>query len=158
MTNKESKYNKILESKNDEEMIAQFMEYLYLDDVIVSSSDEIELIRKILFDNKTKTWLHILTTEMIINSITVSGVDNNQKNYRKYLKILSKYSMFLNTLSMLYLDDMIDDIMRVHSHDIVQDIINSLEGEVQIAIIRRLVEMPYWRNALPKLELYDTFL
>jgi len=157
MTTKEADYGRIFESKTDSEMVSRLMEYLYLDDVDTSDIEEIERIREVLFHNKAKTWLHIITTEMIINSIVVSDLDKHQDNYQKYLKILSKYSLVLNELSMLYLDDMIDEIIRISSTDVIVDVIEALEGETRIAVIRRLSGMSYWRRAIPKLELYDTF-
>lgn len=158
MIDKESKYKEIVEAKCLSDKLNALLEYLYLDSVDVFDSDEVERISDVLFTKDSR--IHITTSELlmsIINDITIQSLLIDKVKYQKYLKILGKYSVVLNSLSIWFLEDLIDEIKRVLATQTVIDIIDALPLETRLLVVENLIKVTYWRNAIPKLELYDTF-
>lgn len=158
MIDKESKYKEVVEAKCLSDKLNTLLDYLYLDSVDVFDSDEVERIREVLFKKDAR--IHIATSELlmsIINNITIQSLLIDKEKYQKYLKILGKYSIVLNSLSIWFLEDLIDEIKRVLATQTVVDIIETLPLETRLLVVKNLVQVTYWRNAIPKLELYDTF-
>ncbi len=158
---KRHSYYEIFAASSMNEKSKKLIDYLSRDDVDPASDNDFEKISKAMFQKNS--FIHIMSAEIICKSmdeIILSSVDPNQRDmvtYHKYLKVLNKLSIFFKEKSDFYVDQLIDEIKRVVSEETITSIIEALPDDVRLILITKLLATPYWRNAIPKLELYDTF-
>lgn len=152
-------YHEIFAPATMDEKAEKFIEFLARDDVDPRNSDDVDKLFKALFPFKGVR-IHIVVGELIvktIDNIIINSVALDGEKLNRYLSALSKLSLFFIDYAQMYLDQLIDEIKRVISEETIQVIIDSMPDEIRPLLVQKLIQVPYWRNALPKLELYDTF-
>jgi hypothetical protein len=152
-------YHEIFAPATMDEKAEKFIEFLSRDDVDPRNANDVEKIFNALYPFKGVR-IHIAVGETLvktIDNIIINSIANDGEKLNKYLTALNKLSLFFIDYAHMYLEQLIDEIKRVVSEETVQVIIDSITEECRLILIKKLIEVPYWRQALPKLELYDTF-
>jgi hypothetical protein len=159
MKTKNYSYYEIFAPATMKEKAEKFIEFLARDDVDPRNPKDVEKLLTALFPRKGVR-IHIVVGEILvkaIDEIIINSTENNKDILNKYLVTLAKLSLLFIDYSQMYFDQLIDEIKRVVSEETIQTIVDSMPDETRLILVRKLLAVPYWCNALPKLELYDTF-
>ena len=137
----------------------KFIEFLSRDDVNPRDSEDVEKIFKALYPERGVR-IHIAVGELVvktIDEIIVNSIEGKEEKLKRYLSALGKLSVFFIDYAYMYFDQLVDEIKRVLSEKTIELIIESMPDETRSPLIHKLVQVSYWRQAIPRLELYDTF-
>lgn len=146
-----------------DEKASKFIEYLVRDDVDPRNSIEMEQLQIALFQS-SGVRLHIVAGETIVKAIDTMVVCFSEENpiyqtkIQYYLTALTKLSLIFLNYSDFYIKQLIDEIKQVSDIETMLLIIQTMPDEIRPLLVKSLLQIDYWREAIPKLELYDTFL
>lgn len=161
MSSKNYSYYEIFAPANLEEKAEKFISFLSRDDVDPRNSDDVDRLFNALFPRKGVR-IHIVVGELIVKAIDQIIVNSlstepDKTKLNSYLVALGKLSLFFIDYAHMYFDQLVDEIKRVLSEDTIQAIIDAMPDETRPLLIKQLIAVDYWRRAMPRLELYDTF-